>query len=100
MAKSRSIRWASWKASTASSYWKLWRAVTPRRNEGCAAGAPELGKRMGESARSARSANGPTAGMLAHSHVLAVIRGFRRPHACYLSYSFQDELKPLCPIGE
>src|SRR3989442_719642 len=42
MAKSRSMPWASRKASAASSYWKLWRAVTPRRNEGCAAGEKVL----------------------------------------------------------
>src|SRR3989442_7837669 len=65
MAKSRSIVWASRKASTASSYWKLWRAVTPRRKAGCAAGEPELGKRMGDKTTSAMSANGTTAAMLA-----------------------------------
>src|SRR5436190_87069 len=56
--------WDSRKASAASSYWKLWRAVTPRRKAGCAAGAPEFGKRMVDE-RSARSANRPTGGMLA-----------------------------------
>src|SRR6266516_2263550 len=61
-AKSRSMPWASWKASTASSYWKLWRAVTPRRKASCAAGAPEVGKRMGDRTTSATRVRGPTTG--------------------------------------
>src|SRR5213593_4334078 len=65
MAKSRSMLWASRKASTASSYWKLWRAVTPRRKAGCAAAEPELGKRTGDKTTSATSASGATAAMLA-----------------------------------
>src|SRR5712691_729453 len=65
MAKSRSMPWASRKASTASSYWKLCRAVTPRRNEGCAAGGPELGKTMGDRRTRATRASGATAPMLA-----------------------------------
>src|SRR5262245_55821896 len=69
------MRWASRKLSTASSYWKLWRAATPRRKAGWAGSEPEFGNRMGEETTSTASASAPTAAMLARGCRLPSVSG-------------------------
>src|SRR5262245_51225740 len=67
------MRSASRNAAIASSYSKLWRSRTPRMNDACAAGAPEVGNEMRPSI-GAGCASRTTAAATSTNHPLAGIR--------------------------